>query len=246
MNRQNIIEIAEKIREVGFEDATQCLVRHICFHPTQFVLRRALKKGSDNVLFHFYVQLQNETDAYALNYYEAILQREIALEEKINGVDIALLERRMAEIDWQDVFRFGKAEGVKSEGTKFWEEAEAIEGIIDDLNALEENGGSRVVLLLKQKYWTGSNCQLFVGATLSDKVSDEISQRFFIREGNVISADEAFRFLQNRRLEKEMQLTKRKQKQGGDGGQEQTQRQGYAKGVRHKRKKQEKVQNGKG
>lgn len=241
MNRQNINELAEKIRRVGFEDVLPCLVQRICFQPAQFVVYRVLQKGSEKAVFHFCIKRQTETGNYVLDFYDAVLQKEAALLEEVDGIDLALLDKRMTEIDWQKALRSRNAEASTTEEKRIWAEAEAIEGIVRDLVKLEQSNGANVALRLKQKYWAGTEYQEFTGTSFLGKVKDEISQRFYLHEDSIISADEAFRFLQNRWLEKDLQVKRRSEKYNGITTEEGTGRHRNSDDGHKKRKKRRSV-----
>lgn len=246
MNRLNINELAEKIQRVGFDGVLPCLVLRICFQPAQFVISRVLQKGSEKAIFHFCIKCNTETGNYVLDFYDAVLQKEAALAEEMNGINIGLLDKRMMEIDWQKALRLENAEANTTEEKKMWEEAEAIEGIVSDLTKLEKSNGADAALRLKQKHWAGTEYQEFTGTALSGKIKDEISQRFFLQDNNIISADEAFRFLQNRWLERELQVKRRSEKHIELNTQEGTGKHRYSDDVRKKRKKRRSVsENGK-
>ncbi len=93
-----------------------------------------------------------------------------------------------------------------------WSEEQKIESIVEDLASLEvTEEGKMVARCLKSKFWAGIQYQKLVGNVSPLKNMNEISQRFYFFEGHPgISVDEAYRFLQNRWLEKLMQ-NKRKQ-----------------------------------
>ena len=64
---------------------------------------------------------------------------------------------------------------------------------------------------LKLKYWSGISYQELFGNISPLKNKSEVSQRFYFSEVQTdITVDEAYRFLQNRWLEKQMEV-KRKQ-----------------------------------
>ncbi len=78
--------------------------------------------------------------------------------------------------------------------------------------------GKKIAVALKFKYWerTAYN-ELFNGLQIP-KNKIEVSQRFyFFKNQPQISIDEATRFLQNKRLEKQL-LNKRKQTESAQGG----------------------------
>lgn len=186
--------------------------RRICFRPIQFIISKTIRKGSDKAIFHFCIQSKKGTDDYVLNYYDAVLQKEVALEKEVNGIDIAILEKRMRGIDWRSVFHLGDTDVIPIEEKKLWEEARVIESIICDLARLDEGKDSELALHLKQKFWAGTNYQTFTGTLFANKLKDELCQRFFLQDENIISSDEAFRFLQNRWLERELKARQRSEK----------------------------------
>ena len=76
--------------------------------------------------------------------------------------------------------------------------------------------GKQISILLKQKYWSEIPYNELMGNISSLKSKAELSQRFYYAERqSCISADEAYRFLQNKWLEKQMQV-KRKQQEVTD------------------------------
>ena len=63
---------------------------------------------------------------------------------------------------------------------------------------------------LKLKYWSGISYQELFGNISPLKNKSEVSQRFYFFEAQTgISVDEAYRFLQNRLLEKLMQAKRK-------------------------------------
>ena len=93
-----------------------------------------------------------------------------------------------------------------------WEKEQKIEAVIEDLNELEKTEDGRIISVgLKLKYWAGAPYQELIGSISPIKSKSEVTQRFYFFQGQTgISVDEAYRFLQNRWLEKQM-LAKRKQ-----------------------------------
>jgi hypothetical protein len=83
--------------------------------------------------------------------------------------------------------------------------------VIDSLSALESvEDGKAIALDLKLKYWAGIPYHEYAGIISHLKSKSEISQRFYFFEGQTgISVDEAYRFLQNLWLEKQMQVKKK-------------------------------------
>jgi hypothetical protein len=93
-----------------------------------------------------------------------------------------------------------------------WENELKVESVIEGLSVLEKSEDGKVVSVgLKLKYWAGISYQELFGNISPLKNKSEVGQRFYFFEGQTgISVDEAYRFLQNRWLEKQLQA-KRKQ-----------------------------------
>jgi hypothetical protein len=213
MNIENISALAEQLRVLGFEDEGYSLLKRICFKPEKFILSQKLKKNNEQISFQLFFERNVKQDVYALVYYDAILQKEILLDDTtINGIDIAALEKQMIAIDWKKAFDFSEKKRWNTSDKISWEVEQKIETIITNLGEIETTEeGKSIAAILKLKYWTGSAYFEIFDNISQTKNKAEISQRFYCSEGQPgISVDEAYRFLQNRKLEKQMQA-KRKQ-----------------------------------
>jgi hypothetical protein len=213
MNIENISALAEQLQALGFEDPGYSLLKRICFKPEKLILTQKLEKGNEHISFQLFFEKSHKQDTYALMYYDAILQKEISFADTfINGIDIAVLENQMIAIDWKKAFDFTESKRWTSNDKASWDNEQKIETIIASLAAIEiTEEGKLVAVALKLKYWTGSAYFEIFDKISQTKSKAEISQRFYCSEGQPgISVDEAFRFLQNRKLEKQMQ-SKRKQ-----------------------------------
>jgi hypothetical protein len=213
MNIQNVSVLADLLKMLGFENKGSSLLKRICFKPDNFILSQRIEKGNDHLKFHLFFEKSSKQNDYTLMYYDAILQKAIVLPDAtINGIDTGILEKQMDEIDWKDAFDFDVIKQWSVEDNSSWEQEKKIESIIECLSDLEKiEDGKAIALDLKLKYWADISYHEFTGIISSLKNKSEISQRFYFFEGQSgISVDEAYRFLQNRWLEKQMQV-KRKQ-----------------------------------
>ena len=146
-------------------------------------------------------------------YYDASLQKEtLLIDAAINGISTTSLEKSMTEIDWKSAFDFATKKQLNLEDKISWEKEQKVESVIENLSELEKSEDGKVVSVgLKLKYWAGIPYQEVFGNISPLKNKSEVCQRFYVFEGQAgISVDEAYRFLQNRWLEKQMQA-KRKQ-----------------------------------
>ena len=117
----------------------------------------------------------------------------------------------MTEIDWKSAFDFVTKKQLNLEDKTSWEKEQKVESVIESLSELEKSeNGKAVAIGLKLKYWAGIPYQELFGNISPLKNKSEVSQRFYVFEGQPgISVDEAYRFLQNRWLEKQMQAKKK-------------------------------------
>jgi len=165
---------------------------------------------------------------YVLLYYDVVLQKETPLiDATINGIKTTNLEKSMTEIDWKSAFDFVTQKQLNLEDKTSWEKEQKVESVIEGLSELEKSeDGKAVSVGLKLKYWAGIPYQELFGNISPLKNKSEVSQRFYFFEDQTgISVDEAYRFLQNRWLEKQMQA-KRKQTDSTEIGE--TEKDGHA------------------
>ena len=218
MNIQNISELSKQLEVLGFQDADSLLLKRICFKPSNFYLPQRVIKEKDVMLFSLYFELLQKTDNYLLQYYDVTLQKANGgLVLPVDGVNPAELEKQMAAIDWKKAFSLDDKKSWNAEDKSTWETELKISGIIESLSILEKSEPGKVIAsTLKQKFWEGALHQEIFGSITLVKNKADVSQRFYIAEdGSGITTDEAYRFLQNKYMEKQLQL-KRKQSDSGD------------------------------
>ena len=221
MDIQSISVLAEKLEKIGFSNMSCSLLKKICFKPVQFFVTRRVQKGTDQLTFILSFAKVKDQGEYDLRFYDAMLQKKQVVETKIvNGIDVANLDKRMNGINWQYAFDPNETEQTEVDGKEYLEEAMAIEEVIDDLAKLETGEGKAIAGALKFKYWYGTAYRESVGNIATVKAKDEVSQRFYKQgDENIISVNEAYRFLQNKWMEKQM-LAKKKSFEGSGGNEE--------------------------
>lgn len=218
MNIQNIAELSKQLEVLGFHDAGSLLLKRICFKPANFYLPQRVIKEKDVMLFSLYFEQLQKTDKYRLQYYDVTLQKANGgLALPVDGVNPAELEKQMAAIDWKKAFSVDEKTQWNPDDKSTWEKELKVSDIMDSLSVLEKSEqGKNLSSSLKQKFWTGSMYQEILGAISPIKNKADVSQRFYIaKDGSGITTDEAYRFLQNKYMEKQLQL-KRKQADNGD------------------------------
>ena len=213
MNIQNISALAEQLKTLGYENTGYPLLKRIIFKPENFFLIQKVEKGKDHLNFYLHFEKDVKPDTYILVYYDAILQKESAFPEvTIAGINTADLEKQMSGIDWKKAFNLDEKKLWNPDDKPSWETESKIEMIMDQLAGLEvSEEGKLFAASLKLKYWAGTSYQELLGNISPQKNRSEVSQRFYLSNGEPgISVDEAYRFLQNKWMEKQMQA-KRKQ-----------------------------------
>jgi hypothetical protein len=216
MNIENISALMGQLQALGFENAGYSLLKRISFKPQKFILSQKIERAKDKLSFQLFFEKDIKENIYVLSYYDAILQKETPLiDAAINGINTSNLEKLMIEIDWKNAFDFVTKKQLNLEDKTCWEKEQKVESVIEGLAMLEKSEDGKIVSVgLKLKYWAGISYQELFGNISPLKNKSEVSQRFYFFEGQTgISVDEAYRFLQNRWLEKQMQA-KRKQTDG--------------------------------
>ena len=206
---KNIVALKATLQSLGFENGLEDMLRaQMCFQPERFVITARVPKDPD--VMDFILQFEmHDSNGYACRHYDAILRKRIPLEDQlVQDVNIRNLDHRMGLIDWN----FSKY----SLGNR--EREESIDGIISDLKKLEAaEEGHKIADLLRVKYWPGTAVEELFGGIGTLKGKQEISQRFYFFDGrSQITVEEAYRYLCNRWLEKEMNAKKKQVDQSGN------------------------------
>ncbi|HUZ57793.1 MAG TPA: hypothetical protein VMU83_03325 [Hanamia sp.] len=212
MNIENISSLIGHLQSLGFENTGYSLLKRISFRPQNFILSQKIEKGKDKLSFQLFFEKNARQGAYILLYYDAVLQKEMPLiDATINGINTTTLEKSMTEIDWKNAFDFITKKQLNLEDKTSWDKEQKVESVIESLSELEKSEDGKVVSVgLKLKYWAGISYQEVFGNISPLRNKSEVSQRFYVFEGQPgISVDEAYRFLQNRWLEKQMQAKRK-------------------------------------
>ena len=212
MNLQNIAALTDQLKTLGFENLSYPLLKRICFNPDHFLLFQKMAKGKEDLYIQLFFEKTEGSDTYVLLYYDAILQNDESFyKAQIDGIDMKKLEKELSMIDWRSAFNINENKNWSVEDKGSWENEHKIEMIINDLAKIErtENGKS-ISDSLKLKYWAGTSYYELFEKINPQKSKAEISQRFYCSEEQPgISIQEAYRFLQNKQLEKQIRERKK-------------------------------------
>jgi hypothetical protein len=212
MNIQNITELAWQLQSLGFDNLGSLLLKRICFKPENFYLNQKISKDKEQLEVRVYFEKQKKNDVYMLLYYDVTLLHENIFEESIiAGISVSGLEKQMTAIDWKLAFDLDEKRKLDPNNKATWEMEAKVESVIESLTALEQDEkGKAVASVLKLKFWHGASYHEMFGSISSLKNKSDVSQRFYFSESSVgISVDEAYRFLQNKWLEKQLHLKKK-------------------------------------
>ena len=206
MNIDNITMLAGQLKQIGFEQMEVLLLKHICFRPSLFDLQQFIQKDSDTVLFKLCFKQESDIGEYFLQYYDVTLQKDLSPATTVVGsVNIAALESNMAAIDWKNLFA-AHQENRSSDNKAWWETATAIDNICEQLDSISaQEEGLLIANKLKLRFWRAHLPEDLIGSISTFRSKSDIFQRFYYSPHNCITVDEAYRFLQNKWIEKKMQ-----------------------------------------
>lgn len=205
MDITNVSSLDKALKSLGFLDMGYSLLKRIAFKPQNFILSRKVQRDENLLTFNFYFQTSTEGNRYCLAYYDAILHKELPV-SVINGIDISSLEKEFALINWKEAFDINSSENWDYDDESRIQNELEVEKVFEKISLIETSEQGKVFANnLKFKFWANSNYQELFGTITPIKTKSEISQRFYFSENHpTISADEAYRFLQNKWLEKEL------------------------------------------
>lgn len=221
MNIENIKVLAAQLKAIGFDNMGYAILKHICLAPVNFSITEKLLKVPERVLFIFYIERDKKAERYRLVCYDAVLQKEVSFDNlNIEGMNVKDIDESMSQIDWKEAFDFSKRKSFNPDDKAGYENELRISQIIESLNKIEAaEEGKSIGIALKQKHWSGIPYLDIMGAKANGRNKSEISQRFYFSEGQpAISVDEAYRFLLNRWMEKQMQSKKKQQDNNEEAG----------------------------
>jgi hypothetical protein len=128
----------------------------------------------------------------------------------INGVDVSDLEKRITSVNWQIPLEDSSSDNLQIADKTTWMNEATIEEITRDLEILSATTeGAAVANIIKYKFWTEPLLQNTKLELPVLKRKYELSQRFYIINEDGITANEAYRFLNNRWMERSIHVSNR-------------------------------------
>jgi hypothetical protein len=212
MDIQHISALIEILSSLGFSTSvSKTLVLNACFRQKEFIVKERMHFGDDTINYQLFFKEDTAIKKLVCTYYDATLRKAVEIPASIiNGVDVPNLEKRMGALNWQMVSENNSTDDFKIADKSTWKQEAAIEEIIKELEVLGSTGEWHALAnTLKYKYWIDLYLQSMINdlATLKNKY--ELTQRFYIISGEGITASEAYRFLNNKWMERKIQANNR-------------------------------------
>lgn len=211
MNLENLSLLSIQLDKIGFKDMTASLAKRICLLPACFTISKSIARNNDELFFHFFFKADPVTAIYQLDYFDAGFQKQIRFDGLVvNGITLQELNREMKTIDWKAAFDFSDDAVATKESILSL--SEAVEKIIRQFAQLKTSEeGQQLVALLKQKHWPIISTHEMAGSVTPIKTTAEITQRFYCADQQAsVTVDDVYRFLQFKRIEKEMRAKTKK------------------------------------
>lgn len=213
MNKENISSLMAMVEGMGFgAGPMRSLLQHACLHAKSFTVKHTIPKGKDILNCSLY--FEERSGIYSCPYYDASLLKDISFPEKVvNGVNIADLDKRMASIDWASIGSNTGTDVVKLDDPATWQAEATIGKVVDEVVTLSLSEEAKLLAEgLKLKYWGPVQSALLpIGNLAAAKSRFETTQRFYVVDNQCIPLDEAWRFLNNKWLERKVQESRKKQ-----------------------------------
>ena len=195
----NIEYLKKQLLSLGFENGLeQELQFELCFLPGSFIILSRLNFQSDILLFSLYFERVQAGSGYHCKYYDATLRKQIVFDDAGQHFELCKdLDKRMEKIGWDSI-------GISKDIS--FELASEIELVVEELNQLSlSETGKELAGRLRFKHWSNTDIEHKISITQQIKNRFEITQRFYFFESQTqITVQEAYRFLNNRWLEKQM------------------------------------------
>jgi hypothetical protein len=212
MDIQHISVLIETLSGLGFSSSIgRTLLFNACLQQKEFSIKERMCFGGDTINYQLYFKEDTASKNLSCSYYDATLRKAVEIAGSVvNGIDVVELEKRMGAINW-DMLSEGIAPGTFNISDKStWKQEETIEKITKDLEILGSIAeGAPFANLLKYKFWKDSRLRNSIPELETFKSNYELSQRFYIINGNGITTSEAYRFLNNRWMERQIHATNR-------------------------------------
>lgn len=212
MDIQNIQALSALLRALEFSsEMDEKLLWHACFRQKEFYVKEQKAFGNDLMSYQVLFNENKANGKLICMHFDASLRKEIQLEPAtVNGVNIQKLDDEMKAIDWKDASEFRSASEFNLSDRESWKSQAAIEKVLIHLEELAATAeGAIITDTLKYKYWIDLPLETMIPNLYHQRSKFEFNQRFYIIGEEGITAIEAFRFLNNRWMQRQALLQRR-------------------------------------
>ncbi len=212
MDIQNIKGIVNLMGALGFSPSMdKKIVYHACFRQKDFSLKEKKAFGDDVMSYQIFFKENAANGKLVCTHYDAALRKNIKIQPVLlNGIDLHQMDERMNNINWEDISQFNGFTQFNLSDKETWKQQAIIEEIILDLEAIASTSeGELFANTLKYKYWADLPLENMIPSLYLLKSKLEFNQRFYIINDEGITANEAFRFLNNRWIQRQAQEKKK-------------------------------------
>lgn len=141
MDDKNNEELLETLRRIGFnaDDLASTLLDKTRLGLPDFVIDHYMEIRGESISFWLYFEREGDSKLYRLSKYDAIYKVPFSIDHKnINGVDTALLEQQMAQVDW----KYPSSSSEAKENAAWQKGGSLVQDILDKLWRLSSSEAS--------------------------------------------------------------------------------------------------------
>ena len=221
MDVQSIQALAALMKTLGFSSTIdKQLIWYASFRQKEFSIKEHKTFGHDLMSYQIFFKKNEANENLVCTHYDASLRKDIQIQSAtVNKIDLQKLDERMKGVNWQDVSQFKMPSELDLSDKKTWQQQASIEELILDLEVLASTDEGQIIAdSLKYKYWVDIPLENMIPNLYLLRSKLEFAQRFYIISEDGITADEAFRFLNNRWRQRQVQSEKKKESLVGTDG----------------------------
>lgn len=212
MDIENIKALRDLMECLGFPSTLdKKIVYYACLRQKEFSIKEQKAFGNDVMSYQIFFKESAGSGKPVCTHYDAFLRMNVQVESlTTNRPDLQRLDERMKGVNWEALSQFTMAPKFNLSDPATWQEQAEVEEIMLALESLASSSDGKMIADgLKYKHWIGLSLESMIPNLYLLKSKFEFSQRFYIIGNEGITADEAFRFLNNRWMQRKMQMEKK-------------------------------------
>lgn len=158
MTAENEVKLREILEEVGFKDELlfASLREKMMIGAPSFTIDHQMEIRNEVMNFRLHFRLDSTTNKYSFEKFDATYHAPFIIDHRmINGIDTALLEEQMRQVDWKNYWPSRET----GKDSSLQEREDKVMSILDSMWKLSDGDspyGEMIHGLLRAKYWSGS------------------------------------------------------------------------------------------